>query len=305
MRLDRFLATLPDITTRSQVKHLIDGGRVQVDDRARKASYAVRAGERVAVELPPPAPSTVEPEALPLVVLYEDDDLVVIDKPPGMVVHPAAGVRSGTVVNALLHRLGGIENVGAHERPGIVHRLDRDTSGVLVVARTLEALEGLARQFRQRTLEKEYVAVVHGRVAAKGGVIDQPIGRDPRERKRMSVRSRAGRAAVTRWEVAERLAGATVLRLFPKTGRTHQLRVHLAALGHPIVGDAVYGGRNRRARGVSDAVAAALAACPRQALHARRLRFAHPRDGRTVEVEAPLPDDLRRVIDATRVADPR
>jgi len=233
MRLDRFLATLPAITTRSQVKHLIDDGRVQVDDRARKASYAVRAGERVAVELPPPPPSTVEPEALPLVVLYEDDDLVVIDKPPGMVVHPAAGVRHGTVVNALLHRLQGLEAVGARERPGIVHRLDRDTSGVLVVARTLEALEGVARQFRQRTLEKEYVALVHGRVAAASGVIDQPVGRDPRERKRMSVHSRAGRAAVTRWEVAERLPGATVLRLFPKTGRTHQLRVHrgLSAAG--------------------------------------------------------------------------
>jgi 23S rRNA pseudouridine1911/1915/1917 synthase len=140
-------------------------------------------------------------------------------------------------------------------------------------------------------------------VAAAGGLIDRPIGRDPRDRKRMSVRVAGGRAAVTRWEVAERLAGATVLRLFPKTGRTHQLRVHLAALGHPIVGDAVYGGRQQRARGVSDAVAAALAACPRQALHARRLRFRHPRHGRDVEISSTLPDDLRRVIDAVRAAD--
>jgi len=302
MRLDRFLTTLPAITTRSQVKHLIDDGRVQVDERARKASYPVRAGERIAIELPPPPPSTVEPEPLPLVVLYEDDDLVVIDKPPGMVVHPAAGVRSGTVVNALLHHLGALEDVGARERPGIVHRLDRDTSGVLVVARTAAALEGLAVQFRQRTLEKEYVALAHGRFAATSGIIDRPVGRDPVERKRMSVHSRTGRAAVTRWQVSERLHGATLLRLFPKTGRTHQLRVHLASLGHPIVGDAVYGGRQRRTRGVPEAAAAALQGCPRQALHAARLRFAHPRDGRAVEVVAPLPDDLRRVIDGVRAA---
>jgi len=301
MRLDRFLATLPAIITRSQVKHLIDAGRVRVDDRARKASYAVRPGERIAVELPPPPPSTVEAEALPLVVLYEDDDLVVIDKAPGMVVHPAAGVRSGTVVNALLHHLGGLEGVGEPERPGIVHRLDRDTSGVLVVARTAAALEGLARQFRQRTLEKEYVALVHGRLAAASGVIDRPVGRDPVERKRMSVHSRAGRGAVTRWEVAERLLGSTLVRLFPRTGRTHQLRVHLASLGHPIVGDTLYGGSPRRRRGLSEAAATALRDCPRQALHAVRLRFAHPRDGRQVEVRAPLPDDLRRLIDAVRV----
>jgi 23S rRNA pseudouridine1911/1915/1917 synthase len=172
----------------------------------------------------------------------------------------------------------------------------------LVVARTPAALEGIARQFRLRTLEKEYVALAHGRVAAASGVIDQPVGRDPVERKRMSVRSRAGRAAVTRWQVAERLPGATLLRLFPKTGRTHQLRVHLSALGHPIVGDAVYGGRQRPVRGVAEAAAIALHGCPRQALHAARLRFAHPRDGREVEVVAPLPDDLRRVIEAVRAA---
>jgi 23S rRNA pseudouridine1911/1915/1917 synthase len=304
MRLDRFLATLPELGTRSHAKSLLDEGRVAVDGRPRKAGHAVRTGERVAVKVPPPAPAGVEPEPLPLVVLYEDEYLLAIDKPPDMVVHPAAGARRGTVVNAVLHRLGALAGVGEPERPGIVHRLDRDTSGVLLVARTAPALEGLARQFRDRTITKRYVAVVHGSVRGPAGVIDRPIGRHPRERQRMSVRARGGRSAVTRFEVVERFPGATLLRLAPQTGRTHQLRVHLAALGHPIVGDRVYGGRGRAVGGTPAAAAAVLAAFPRQALHAESLTFAHPMSGAGLRVAAALPADMRGLVGALRRARP-
>ncbi len=299
MRLDRFLATLPALGTRSRAKGLLDDGLVSVDGQPRKAAHALRSGERVSVTVPPPEPAGVEAEALPLTLLYEDAHLLAIDKPPGMVVHPAPGARSGTVVNALLHHLGTLAGVGDPDRPGIVHRLDRDTSGVLLVARTPQALEGLARQFRDRTLSKRYVAVVHGVVRANAGVVDQAIGRHPQHRQRMSVRTRRGRAAVTRYEVVERFAGASLLRLAPETGRTHQLRVHLAAIGHPIVGDRLYGGgRSRPAPPPS--VAAILAACPRQALHAESLAFTHPVSGEAVVVRAPLPADLADLLDGLR-----
>jgi len=291
-RLDRFLAT-DAIGTRSQAKLLIDAGHVRVDGVARKGSHLLRAGERVEVDVPPPAPFAVEAEALPVTVLYEDAHLLAIDKPPGMVVHPAPGARRGTLVNALVHRLGTLAGVGEAERPGIVHRLDRDTSGVLLVARTVQALESLARQFRERTVEKRYLAVVRGRLEPERGTIDRPIGRHPHERKRMSVRTRHGRAALTRWTVVERLPGATVVRLAPETGRTHQLRVHLAAAGHPIVGDRVYGARRARAT-----VPAAL----RQALHAEEIRFTHPATGVRMTVRAPLPADLEQLLAALRQA---
>jgi 23S rRNA pseudouridine1911/1915/1917 synthase len=253
----------------------------------------VEAGARIAIDPLPPEPLTAEPEALPLDVLYEDDDVLAIDKPPGMVVHPAPGAPRGTVVNALAHRLGVLAGVGRPDRPGIVHRLDRDTSGVLLVARTAAALEALARQFRQRTIEKVYLAVVRGSLGAASGIIDRPIGRHPRERKRMSVHARRGRAAVTRWTTLERLAGATLVRLEPETGRTHQLRVHLAALGHPIVGDRVYGARRAGRTGVP-------LAFPRQALHAAEIRFDHPGSGLRVAVRAPLPEDLQELLATLR-----
>ena len=295
-RLDRFLATVPGIGTRSQAKQLVDAGRVRVDDTPRKAGFVVRAGMTVAVDLPAVVPSSIEPEAVPLAILYEDAALVAIDKPPGMVVHPAPGSRRGTIVHALLHHLGRLDDVGPAERPGIVHRLDKDTSGVLLVARTTEALEALARQFRARTIEKRYVALVHGAVRAQRGTIDRPVGRDARDRKRMSVRSARGRAAVTRYAVRERLAGATLLDVTPETGRTHQIRVHLASIGHPIVGDATYGGR-RRGAGEAGKI---LADCPRQALHAARLAFTHPTTGADVVLESPLPADLRGIVDGLR-----
>jgi 23S rRNA pseudouridine1911/1915/1917 synthase len=296
-RLDRFLATVSGLGTRSQVKHLVDAERVVVDGVARKAGFVVKAGMTVTVDVPAPVPLTVDAEALPLVVLYEDPVLLAIDKPAGMAVHPAPGTRRGTVVNALLHRLAGIAGVGAAERPGIVHRLDKDTSGVLLVARTTEALEALARQFRARTVEKRYVALVHGTVRGDRGVVERPVGRDPRDRKRMSVRSTRGRAAVTRYAVRERFPGATLLDVAPETGRTHQIRVHLASIGHPVVGDAVYGGRRR---GTVRETSPILAACPRQALHARRLVVAHPTSGAPLTLESPLPTDLRTVVDGLR-----
>ena len=300
MRLDRFLAALPALGTRSRAKALVDDGLVSVDGKPRKAAHALRPGERVSVTLPPPEPAGIEAEAVPLAVLYEDAHLLAINKPPGMVVHPAPGARRGTVVNALLHHLGTLAGVGDPERPGIVHRLDRDTSGVLLVARTPQALEGLARQFRDRTLTKRYVAVVHGVVRPAAGVIDEAIGRHPRHRQQMSVRARRGRPAVTRFEVVERFPGASLLRLAPQTGRTHQLRVHLAALGHPIVADRLYGGRGRR--GAPEAVVAALDACPRQALHAESLSFTHPISGEPMVVRAPLPSDLATLLGALRNA---
>lgn len=297
-RLDRFLATVPELGTRSHAKQLIDAGRVRVDGVVRKASFALAAGSRIEVMVPPPQSSSIEPEAIPLVILYEDADLLAIDKPPGMVTHPAGGARSGTVVNAVLHRLGSLAGVGDADRPGIVHRLDRDTSGVLLVARTAAALAELGRQFRARTIAKRYLAVVHGRVAAASGTIDHAIGRHPRERKRMSIHSHRPRKAVTRFEVVERFPGATLLRLAPETGRTHQIRVHLAALGHPIVGDRVYGGRRSPRAGVPEV----LATFPRQALHAERLAFTHPRTQGPITVESRVPADLFDLVVALRQA---
>jgi 23S rRNA pseudouridine1911/1915/1917 synthase len=296
-RLDRFLAALPGVGTRSQAKQLVDAGCVTVDGGARKAAFALRAGMRVTVDVPARPRSAVEPEALPLTVLYEDAHLLAIDKPPGMVVHPAPGTPGGTVVNALLHRAGGLADVGDATRPGIVHRLDKDTSGVLLVARTTAALEAVARQFRARTVEKRYVALVHGTVRGERGTVDLPIGRDRRDRKRMSVRSGRGRAAVTRWAVRERLPGATLLEVRIETGRTHQIRVHLASLGHPVVGDRAYGAGRRTGVGEAGEV---LAACPRQALHAARLALAHPDSGAPLVLEAALPADLRAVVEGLR-----
>jgi 23S rRNA pseudouridine1911/1915/1917 synthase len=296
-RLDRWLAAVPGVGTRSQAKLLVDGGAVRIDGAARKASFPVRAGMQVAIDLPTTTSSAIEPEDLPLTILHEDTDLLAIDKPAGMVVHPAPGARRGTVVNAVLHRLGTLDGVGATERPGIVHRLDKDTSGVLLVARTVAALEHLARQFRARTIEKRYLALVHGSVRGDSGVVDAPVGRDPRERKRMSVRSRRRRAAVTRWTVRERFPGATLLLVAPETGRTHQIRVHLASVGHPIVADGLYGGRRP---GAVASTASVLAGCPRQALHAARITFVHPTTGESMTLEAPLPPDLRAVVEGLR-----
>jgi len=299
-RLDRFLATLPEVGTRARGRQWIDAGRVLVDGARRKPATELRPGMRVEIDVVPPEVTTVEAQDIALHVLFEDADLLVIDKPAGMVVHPAPGARRDTVVNALLHRFGAMPAVGESERPGIVHRLDRDTSGVLAIARTALALDALGRQFRERSVQKQYLGIAHGSPRARAGRIALSVGRDPRERKRMSTASRRGRGALTTYEVVERLAGAALLRLSPHTGRTHQLRVHLQALGHPLVGDRVYGGVRRAVRGTPPAAAEAIATFPRQALHAASLALAHPRTGVPLRFEAPLPPDMSDLLRALR-----
>lgn len=264
-------------------------------EAATRASHGVEPGSIVAVTVPPLEAATPRAEALPLDIVYEDEDLVVVDKPAGMVVHPAAGHATGTLVNALLHHVRGLSGVGGERRPGIVHRLDKGTSGLMVVAKHDQAHWALARRFAGRTVEKEYVALVWGAPRA-GRTIDSPIGRDPLHRKRMTVAAPRSRAAATTILTSEPLDGLALVRIAIATGRTHQIRVHLSSIGHPIVGDALYGGvRRHLSRGH-----AALASLERPFLHARRLAFDHPRDDHRMVFEAPLPDDLQSVLDALR-----
>ena len=310
-RLDRYLASVLPGHSRSQVQRLIEQGHVRVEGREVRANLLIKAGDRIAVVVPAPSPATPEAEDIPLTVLYEDADLIVIDKPAGMVVHPAAGHASGTLVNALLHHVQDLSGVGGELRPGIVHRLDKGTSGVMVVAKHDKAHEELARQFHDREVEKEYIALVWGEVMA-GRRIDAPIGRDPVNRKKMSAvaarghdrssgarapdsaRLRRSREAVTRIVRAEHFGRTlTLAHVAIHTGRTHQIRVHLSAIGHPIVGDPLYGGVHRRVPGDLRAVTH----LERPFLHAARLAFTHPVDGRRMEFSSVLPPDLQRVLD--------
>jgi 23S rRNA pseudouridine1911/1915/1917 synthase len=300
IRLDAFLTSaLPD-RSRSQIQKLIKDGLVtpataRSGSKDLRPSTPVKAGQRFRIELPEPSPATAEAEDLPLTILYEDGDLVVIDKPPGMVVHPAAGHASGTVVNALLYHVEDLSGVGGELRPGIVHRLDRGTSGVMVAAKNDHAHQELARQFHDREVEKDYIALVWGLVQ-QGRRIDAAIGRDPNDRQRMSTRARRARSAVTRVTHAEHLRGVSLLHVAIATGRTHQIRVHLSGIGHPVVGDSVYGGVHRR---VADDVRA-VQRLERPFLHAARLVFTHPSEARRMEFVSPLPPDLQSVIDEIR-----
>jgi 23S rRNA pseudouridine1911/1915/1917 synthase len=292
-RLDVFLVSVLAGQSRSHIQRLIKDGHVLVDGHEAKPNLSVKTGQAVAVDLPDLIDPQPQPEALPLPIVYQDRDLIVVDKPAGMVVHPAAGHASGTLVNALLHHVDDLSGIGGERRPGIVHRLDRGTSGLMVVAKHDAAHEHLARQFHDREVEKEYIALVWGEVQA-GRRIDAPIGRDPVNRKKMSARARRSREAVTRIHRARQLGPAlTLVHVVIQTGRTHQIRVHLSAIGHPIVGDAVYGGIRRRVPGDLRAVTH----LDRPFLHAARLVFTHPVDGRRMEFESPLPDDLQRVLD--------
>ena len=295
-RVDRVIAALVPNLSRSQVQRLIKEGAVTIGGAAVKPNHTVRAGEKIALTLPEPSPAAPDAEALPLPILYEDADIVVVDKPAGMVVHPAAGHASGTLVNALLHHVHDLSGIGGERRPGIVHRLDKGTSGLMVVAKHDAAHDALARQFQERHVEKEYIALVWGVVQA-GRRIDAPIGRDPGNRKKMSARARRSREAVTRIVRAEPLGPAlTLAHIAIHTGRTHQIRVHLSAIGHPIVGDALYGGVRRRVPGDLRAVTH----LDRPFLHAARLAFRHPMDERRMEFTSPLPQDLQDVLDGLR-----
>jgi 23S rRNA pseudouridine1911/1915/1917 synthase len=289
-RLDVALSALTGIS-RSQARRWIDAARVRVNATPGRASQRVQIGDRLDSEAPDPEASPLDPEAIPLEILYEDEDLVVVDKRAGMVVHPAAGHSSGTLVNALLHHCGDLAGVGGVLRPGIVHRLDRGTSGVIVAAKHDDAHRHLADQFRDHSIERIYRALVRGVPRAEQGEVDRPIGRHPRDRKRMSVAATAGREALTLWRVLERLpaTGRAWLEVRPATGRTHQIRVHLASVGIPIEGDPVYGRRHSRETPLD-----------RPALHAAVLGFTHPRDGARLRFEAPLAADIERVLEKSR-----
>ena len=298
-RLDRFLVSVLGEHSRSQIQRLITDGHVSLAGeggasprRTAKPNLVMRAGERVAVDIPAAVPSPVRGEALPLEILYQDEDVAVLNKPAGMVVHPGAGHASGTLVNALLHHVRDLSGVGGEIRPGIVHRLDRGTSGVMVIAKNDGAHHELSRQFHDREVEKEYIALVWGVVQA-GRRIDAAIGRDPADRQKMSARAKHARNAVTRITRAHHLPGLTLCQVAIHTGRTHQIRVHLSAIGHSIVGDSLYGGVHRRVPGDIRAVQR----LERPFLHAARLMFHHPTDRRRLEFLAPLPTDLQDVLD--------
>jgi len=299
-RLDQFLSQTPLNLSRSQAKNLIEKRLIFLNQKQTKPSAHVKTGDRVSGSLPGPEPLALRPEPLPLTILYEDPSIIVIDKPPGMVVHPAYGNPSGTLVNALLYHCKDLSGINGVLRPGIVHRLDKDTSGVMVVAKEDEAFHHLARQFRNRTVEKVYLAIVYGKFGTEEGLIDSAIGRHPSQRKRMSTRARRGRAAITRWKKAEEFDRCTLLEIFPATGRTHQIRVHLSSIGHPVLGDPLYG-RKGRPGAIHDSV---LRECVkrmnRQALHAHRLKFDHPRTGERVEFISPVPQDMNVVLEWLR-----
>ncbi len=284
-RLDHFLAAKMAGQSRARIQAWIEEGRVRAGGAMRKASWKVRAGERIEVEPAEPPPLRAFPEDIPLEILYEDEAVAAVNKPAGLVVHAGAGRVAGTLVNALLHRYGRLSEPGDAMRPGIVHRLDKGTSGVILVARTEAAHQSLAQQFASRTVEKVYLALVEGRVAAGQGVIDKPIERDPVRRTRMTARTGRGRRALTEYRVVERFEKFTLLEVRIRTGRTHQIRVHLASIGHPVAGDTLYGAAARPA---------GLEPLGRPWLHAWRIGFVSPASGERVTVEAPLPEELVR-----------
>ena len=288
-RADAALARLAPDLTRSAAQRLLEEGRVLREGRPLRKNDKLQAGDVLALDLPEPQPVALEPEDIPLDIVYEDNDLLVINKPKGLVIHPAAGHWSGTLVNALLyHCRDSLSGINGELRPGIVHRIDKDTSGLLIVAKNDFAHQALAAQLQDHTLARTYVCLVVGGVREDSGVIDAPIGRHPTDRKKMAVTEKNSRHAVTHWRVLERFPGYTLLECRLETGRTHQIRVHMAYRNHPIVGDTVYG-RPKPELGQDS-----------QCLHARALTFRHPRTGETMTLTCPLPDYFTRLLEALR-----
>ncbi|HSP61727.1 MAG TPA: RluA family pseudouridine synthase [Pyrinomonadaceae bacterium] len=294
-RLDVFLAAHIEGWSRARLHRLIENADVLVNGSVSKPAHKLRANDHLEIELTPTPSTSFAPEDIPVEVVYEDDDLIVVNKPAGIVVHPAAGVDSGTLANALAFHFQQLSTTGGAVRPGIVHRLDKGTSGLLVVAKTEKAHEHLADQFRDRKVFKSYVALVHGQVEKEGGEIDQPIARDPRNRTRMAV-VRAGRPSLSIYKVRRRFERFTLLDVELKTGRTHQIRVHLAWLKHPVVGDEVYGaGRDKTVN--NPVIRSRIAKLGRQFLHAERLGFRHPRTAEQLRFTAPIPAELHSLLD--------
>lgn len=289
-RLDKFVTDSMDDTaiSRTQVQEWIKAGAVEVDGKAAKANYKVAESNHVVLHIPEPEDAAIEPEAIPLEVIYEDSDLIVINKPRGMVVHPAPGHSSGTLVNALMHHCKDLSGINGMIRPGIVHRIDKDTTGLLMAAKNDLAHVSLAEQLKEHTVTRKYIALVHGNLPHDQGTIDAPIGRDLKDRKLFTVTERNSRHAVTHFVVLERLGDYSIVELQLETGRTHQIRVHMKYIGHPLAGDPVYG-RNK------------TVALKGQALHAAVLGFTHPRSGERLQFEVPLPADFEHVLNSLRL----
>ncbi len=297
-RLDTFLSEcLPDIS-RSQLKKLINSRQVTLNGDSSKASLKLKGGESIQVVLPAPEPINAIPEAIPLNIIYEDQHLIVVDKPAGMVVHPAVGHSRGTLVNALLHHCDDLAGIGGKLRPGIVHRIDKDTSGVMVATKNDKSHQHLAAQFKEHSIKRRYLALIHGCPDKNSGIIDQPIGRHPTQRKKMSSKAKNGKRAVTHWKVlkcyaAERLS---LLELQLETGRTHQIRVHFSEMKLPLVGDPLYGSRAKITASKDPKLKKLIDQLPGQALHARSLGFIHPFSGKYLEFSSEMPETLRNIV---------
>jgi 23S rRNA pseudouridine1911/1915/1917 synthase len=301
-RLDLFLSRMNVELSRNQVQRLIDNNCILVNDRPHKASYRLRLEDQVWVFVPPPLPSQLEPESLSLDVVFEDDHLIAINKPPGLVVHPASSHRKSTLVHGLLHHCAHLADLGGPLRPGIVHRLDKDTSGIIVVAKENSAYRHLSRQFKEKLVYKEYSALVYGRLRQSSGQFAEPIQRHPKNRKKMGIIA-GGREASTLWWLELLFGEVSLVKVVIKTGRTHQIRVHFSHAHHPVVGDTTYGGKKRVRSVQNPIVRSRLSKVKRQMLHARKLALEHPATGEKLDLSAPLPEDMSDLLEFLRTYD--
>ncbi len=295
-RLDVYVGTIVQQISRSQISDLIRAGNIRVHGSLKKPGYRLKQGDCISVFVPPPEPADISPEPLPIRILHEDESILVIDKQPGLVVHPAPGHTTGTLVNGLLYHFPWVKGIGGKQRPGIVHRLDKDTSGTMVIAKDDSAHQDLSRQFKERTVQKRYVALVSGEMNVSTGTIDFGIGRHPTDRKKMSIHARRAREARTDWRVEEHYKGASRLGLTIRTGRTHQIRVHLSAINHPVLGDPVYKSGKRH----DPRIFRIEKELNRQMLHSEYLEITHPAAGKRLSFRSPLPDDMKACIDSLR-----